>query len=88
MSEKRKAARHHSYFVRDATCRPASQTRVRKHPDIEVTRVEVLTNRDRARRDGVNRPPPGIADGRTPAGIILTPRAIEQFLEQLDADPG
>ena len=60
---------------------------LRKHPDIEVTKVELLTNGDRARQDGVKSIPTLVANGRKLASVILTPRGIEQFLESLDADP-
>jgi hypothetical protein len=60
---------------------------LRKHPDIQVIKVELLTNRDRARRDGVKSIPTLLANGRKLAGVILTSRGIEQFLESVDADP-
>jgi hypothetical protein len=90
MSEKRKAVTFYHSMV-CPRCHVSGlllKRALRKHPDIKVTRVEVLTNRERARRDGVKSIPALVADGRTLAGVILTPRAIEQFLERLDGAPG
>jgi len=56
---------------------------LRKHPDIEVTKVELLTNRDQARNDGVKSIPALVAQGRSLTGIILTQGRIERFLESL-----
>ena len=56
-----------------------------RHPGIEVTKVEFLTNRDRARRDGVATIPALVAGGRTLTGIVLTPGKVERFLGSLTA---
>jgi predicted DsbA family dithiol-disulfide isomerase len=58
---------------------------LRKHPDIEVTKVEFLTNTDRARADGVRSIPALVAQGRSLTGVVLTPSKIERFLESLTA---
>jgi hypothetical protein len=56
---------------------------LRKHPGIEVTKVEFLTNIDRARSDGVRTIPALVAEGRALTGIVLTPGRIEGFLQSL-----
>ena len=57
---------------------------LRQHPDIEVTKVEFLTHRDRAREAGIRSIPALVANGRTLTGIVLTPAMIERFLASLD----
>jgi predicted DsbA family dithiol-disulfide isomerase len=59
---------------------------LRKHPDIEVKKVEFLTNMGRAKQAGVHSIPALVADGRTLKGVVLTPGRIERFLESLDSD--
>jgi len=59
---------------------------LRRHPDVEVTKIEILTNRDRARKAGVRSFPALVAEGRTLSGILLTPGAIERFLSSLDGE--
>lgn len=56
---------------------------LRNHPDVEVTKVEILTNRDRARKAGVRSFPALAAEGRTLTGFLLTPGGIERFLSSL-----
>lgn len=58
-----------------------------KHPDIELTKVEFLTNRDRAREAGVSSIPTLVSRGRSLTGIVLTPARIERFLRELDTEP-
>jgi len=61
---------------------------LRLHPDVEVTRLELFANRAEARADGVTSIPTLVAEGgRRLSGVILTPGAIRQFLESLDAAP-
>ncbi len=59
---------------------------LRKFPDIELTKVELLTNRGRAREAGVRSIPALVAGGRTLTGIILTPGRIERFLASVAGD--
>jgi predicted DsbA family dithiol-disulfide isomerase len=59
---------------------------LRKHPDIEVTGVEFLTNMDRAKQAGVRMIPALVAGGKMLTGVVLTPGRIERFLESLDSD--
>lgn len=59
-----------------------------RHPDVEVTKVEILTNRDRAREAGVKSFPTLVAEGRMLSGFLLTPRGIEDFLSSLTHRPG
>jgi hypothetical protein len=59
---------------------------LRHHPDIELTKVEFLGNRDRAREDGVQTIPALVAQGRSLTGVILTQRRIDSFLESLTAE--
>lgn len=61
---------------------------LRKHPDVEVTKIEILKNRERARRDGVKSFPALAAEGRVLAGVVLTPGGIERFLSSLTGEPG
>lgn len=58
---------------------------LRKHPDIEVTRVEFLTSGDQARNDGIKSIPALAAQGRSLSGVVLTPGKIDRFLESLTA---
>jgi len=60
---------------------------LRRHPDVEVTKVEFLTNRDRAREAGVESFPALVAEGRTLTGFLLTPAGIERFLDSLAGEP-
>ena len=57
---------------------------LRRHPEIELTRVEFLTNRSQARRDGVRAIPALVADGRRLSGFLLTRGRIERFLASLE----
>jgi len=60
---------------------------LRERPGVEVTRLELFTNRRQARQDGVTSIPALVsADGRKLSGVILTPRRIRQFLDTLDTD--
>jgi DNA-binding transcriptional ArsR family regulator len=56
---------------------------LRKYPDVAVTKVEFLTNAERARKDGVKAIPTLVARGRSLTGIILTPGKIDAFFESL-----
>jgi hypothetical protein len=58
---------------------------LRDHPDVRLHKVEVLTNRARARQDGVSSIPALVSEGRTLTGIILTPGQIRSFLQSLGA---
>jgi predicted DsbA family dithiol-disulfide isomerase len=60
---------------------------LKRHPDIEVTKVEFLTNLDRARKAGVRSIPTLVAEGRSLTGIILTPARIERFLKGVASEP-
>jgi len=60
----------------------------RRDSDVEVTKIEFLTNRDRAKNAGVTFIPTLVSGGRSLTGIILTPARIERFLESLTADRG
>ena len=60
---------------------------LRKRPDIEVTKIELLTNMDRAKKAGVTSVPTLVADGRLLTGIVLTPGKIEEFIQSLLAEP-
>jgi len=59
-----------------------------RYPDVELTKVEILTNRDRARAAGVRSFPTLVAEGRMLSGFLLTPRRIEDFLSSLTRRPG
>jgi len=56
---------------------------LRAHPDVEVTKVELLTHMAQARAAGVKTIPALVAHGRSLTGIILTPGSIERFLASL-----
>jgi len=58
---------------------------LRNHPDVEVTKIEFLTNRRRAFDAGVKSIPALVAENGMLAGIVLTPKRIERFLESLTA---
>jgi glutaredoxin len=60
---------------------------LRKHADVEVTKIEILKNRDRARNDGVRSFPALVAEGRILTGVVLTPGGIERFLSSLTDEP-
>jgi len=51
-------------------------------PDVEVERVEYLTNLSRARGDGVWTIPSLVAGERKLSGFYLTKRSIRRFFEQ------
>jgi hypothetical protein len=53
------------------------------HPEIELEKVEFLTNRGRAAKEGVKTIPALVASGRTLTGIVLTRTRIERFFESL-----
>jgi hypothetical protein len=59
---------------------------LKKRPDIEITKVEFLTNMDRAKEAGVSSIPTLVADGRSLTAIVLTPARIERFLETLPSE--
>lgn len=56
---------------------------LRDRPDVDVTHIEFLTNRDRAREDGVRSIPTLVAGGEMLSGVVLTQGGIERFLESL-----
>ena len=56
---------------------------LRKHRDVEVTKVEFLTHGEQATKDGVRSIPALVARGRALTGFILTKGKIERFLESL-----
>jgi hypothetical protein len=58
---------------------------LRRHPEVQVTRIELLTNISRARQDGVQSIPALVSQGRKLNGVILTPGNIERFLESLES---
>jgi len=58
---------------------------LRQFPEIEVEKIELLTNRDRARSDGVRSIPTFLADDRKLCGFLLTKKRIRMFLESLQA---
>jgi hypothetical protein len=60
---------------------------LRDRPGFALTRVELLTNRSRARRDGVRSIPTLVTAGRTLTGVLLTPGRIERFLDSLESGP-
>lgn len=52
-------------------------------PGVSVEKVELLTNLDRSRRDGVARIPTLLAGERRLTGFYLTKKHIRRFLESL-----
>ena len=52
-------------------------------PDVEIEKVELLTNRARARKDNVRQVPTLISGERRLGGFYLSKRKIRQFLESL-----
>ena len=52
-------------------------------PNIEVNKVEFLTNRADARKDGVKRIPALVYGDRKLTGMLLTKGKIRQFLESI-----
>ena len=52
-------------------------------PDVAIERVEMLTNRQRAREAGVSMMPALVSGDRRLAGFILTKGAIRRFLQEL-----
>jgi len=56
---------------------------LRKHPGIEVTKVEFLTNLARAKQAGVRSIPTLVAGKRSLTGFVLTPAGIDRFLAAL-----
>lgn len=84
---KRKVVFYHSVICpRCQVSGLALRKALRAHPDVEVTKVEFLTNRDRAREAGVTSIPALVAGGRTLTGIILTPARIERFLASIASE--
>ena len=79
----------HLTFYHSAICRRCHFTGLalgrilRQYPDVELRRVEFLTNRTRARSDGVRSIPALVAQGRSLTGFVLTKGRIERFLESL-----
>jgi predicted DsbA family dithiol-disulfide isomerase len=56
---------------------------LRKYPEIKLTKIEFLTNIARARQDGVRSIPTLVAGKKSLGGVLLTPSAIERFIESL-----
>lgn len=54
-----------------------------KRSDVELTKLEFLTNRDSARKAGIRSIPALAAEGRVLSGVLLTPAAIDRFLNSL-----
>ena len=52
-------------------------------PDVTLEKVEILTNKERARDAGVRMTPALVAGDRRLSGFILTKGAIRRFLESL-----
>jgi len=52
-------------------------------PDVSVEKVELLTNLDRSRKDGVRTIPALVAGDKRLSGFYLTRNAIRRFLESL-----
>jgi predicted DsbA family dithiol-disulfide isomerase len=52
-------------------------------PDVEIRQVEFLTNRKRAREDGVDQIPSFVAGDKKLSGFYLTKKRIRGFLESL-----
>jgi hypothetical protein len=52
-------------------------------PDIEIEKLEILTNRVRAREDGVRQVPALVHGERRLSGLFLTKKKIRQFLESV-----
>jgi predicted DsbA family dithiol-disulfide isomerase len=59
---------------------------LKKHPGVELEMVEFLTNRARARMDGVRSIPALAAQGRSLTGMLLTAGRIEKFIESLSTE--
>ena len=53
-------------------------------PDLEVAKVEFLTNRGRARDEGIRSIPAFVSGDKTLTGFYLTKSRIRRFLESLD----
>lgn len=53
------------------------------YPEIEVKRVEYLTNLKRARRDGIRTIPALVAEGGGLKGFYLTKAKIRDFFDEL-----
>ncbi len=76
-------------FYQSIVCPRCQMTKVllaralREHPDVEVTRVEFLTNMARAKADGISSIPALVSEGRRLTGAILTQNKIERFLASL-----
>lgn len=54
-----------------------------EYPHVRVEKVEFLTNRGRARSDGVRAIPTLVSGERTLSGFYLTGRSIREFLDSL-----
>ena len=54
-------------------------------PDIQVNKVELLTNRKAAREDGVTGVPALVYGGRVLKGVLLTKGKIRSFFEEIQA---
>ena len=56
-------------------------------PDIEVEKVEYLTNLGRSRKAGVNLIPTLVAGDKKLSSYYLTKKRIRRFLESLQEEP-
>ena len=52
-------------------------------PNVEINKVEYLTNLGRAKKEGVRSIPTLVADGQTLVGMYLTKKRIKSFLKSL-----
>ena len=52
-------------------------------PEIKLEKIEFLTNRERARSDGVRGIPTLLSDEKKLGGFLLTKKRIRLFLESL-----
>lgn len=56
---------------------------LRDFPEIEVTKVEFLTNSKRAKEDGVRSIPTLVSGDQALSGFLLSKKRIRTFLESL-----
>ena len=58
---------------------------LRDFPDIEVNKIEVLTNIGRSHKDGVRIIPALVAGDKKLSGVVLGKKKIRNFLESLSS---
>ena len=63
----------------------AIKSLLKDFPDIEVDKVEFLTNRKTARDDGVRKVPALVYGDRVLTGVLLTKGKIRSFFEAVQA---